>query len=140
MISLRYLPIVCLLLLCGCGGGRGFVTVSGTVRYNGKPLPGAYVSFSSEDPGIRASTGTADSSGRYQLTTFQANDGARPGKYRVTVRYEAEPEGPRLAADDINYKRGKLVTPPKYSDPEKSGLTAEVIAEKDNTFDFDLID
>ncbi len=140
MRSLRYLPIVCLLLLCGCGGGRGLVPVSGTVRYNGKPLPNVYVSFSPDDPGIRAATGTADGTGRYQLTTFQANDGVRPGKYRVAVRYESEPEGPRLAADDINYKRGKLITPLKYTDPEKSGLTAEVVAGKDNVFDFDLTD
>lgn len=141
MRTLGYLLLVVLIpLLSSCGNNNGLATVTGTVRYNGKPLPNAYIAFSPMENGLRSAGATTDSEGRYNLTTFQSNDGAPVGKHRVIIRAEELPEGPRLAADDINYKRGKLLTPPRYSDPELSGLTADVIAKKKNVIDFNLTD
>jgi len=141
MRTLRFLFVACVIpVLCSCGNNNGLATVTGTVRYKGKPLTNAYIAFVPDESGVRSASATTDSEGRYYLTTFQSNDGAPIGKHRVVIRAEEEPEGPRLAADDINYKRGKLLTPARYSDPELSGLTAEVIAKKKNVIDFDLTD
>jgi hypothetical protein len=138
---LRWLPFYVTPLLSGCSGDdRGLAPVSGTVRLNGKPLANAYVSFWPEENGVRAASGTTDANGHYRLTTFQPYDGARVGKHRVAVRAEEVPEGPPKAADDITAKRGKLLTPPRYSVPDTSGLSAEVIAKKDNVIDLDLTD
>jgi len=115
-------------------------TVSGTIKYNGKPLANAYVGFSPDEPGLRAASGTTDSNGYYRLTTFEGNDGAMVGKHHVMVRAEEIPEGPPKAADDITYKRGKLLTPQKYSNTDTSGLTADVVARKNNVINFDLTD
>jgi len=114
--------------------------VSGTVRYNGKPLANAYVSFSPDEPGLRAASGSTDANGHYRLTTFDGYDGAMVGKHRVMIRAEEMPVGPHKAADDITFKRGKLLTPLRYSNADTSGLTAEVVARKNNVIDFDLTD
>ena len=137
----RYMPIISLiLLLSGCGDdGRGLAPVSGTVRYKGKPLANAYITFVPDEDAVRSASATTDQNGHYRLTTFDANDGARIGKHRVSVRAEEQPEGPPLAADDINRKRGKLLTPVEYTNVETSGLTAEV-AKKNNVIDFNLKD
>jgi hypothetical protein len=141
MRSRRISPLCLVALLTGCGGDdRRLAPVSGTVRYNGKALAGAYVAFWPEETGVRAASGTTDENGHYRLTTFQSYDGARVGKHRVVVRAEEIPEGPPKAADDITAKRGKLLTPARYSNHETSGLTAEVAAKKDNVIDFDLSD
>lgn len=136
---------LCLLACCfavaGCGDSSAprLAQVTGTVTYQGKPLAGAYVSFAPEEPGQRAASGSTDASGKYRLTTFTNFDGAVLGKHRVMIRGEEPPDDPNKAADDITLKRGKLLTPRKYTDPATSGLTAEV-ADKSNVFDFTLTD
>ena len=131
--------VVGLLAVTGCGPSGRLAPVSGTVRYKGQPLPGAYVGFLPEANGERIATGTTDSGGRYRLTTFQNHDGAVLGRHQVVVRAEAQPAGPPRAADDITLKPGKLLTPPRYSAAATSGLNA-VVAAKTNVFDFDLTD
>src|SRR5690349_816330 len=122
--SWRLLLAGCLLLLAvGCEDSR-MVPVSGTVRYKGEPLPNAYVAFWPEEKGVRAATGSTDANGHYQLTTFKRYDGAFIGEYRIMIRAEEVPEGPPKAADDITFKRGKLLTPQHYSNAQTSGLTA----------------
>jgi hypothetical protein len=142
MRFLRRLPALALVLLpIGCrDDGRGLAPVSGTVTYNGKPLPHAYLGFWPEEKGVRAASATTDKEGRYRLSTFQPHDGARVGAHRVVVRAEELPEGPPKAADDITAKRGRLLTPARYSSPETSGLTATVVARKNNVIDFQLTD
>jgi hypothetical protein len=138
----RFLPALFLVApIVGCGGDPRVATVSGTVTYKGKPLPNAYVAFWPEKQGERAATGSTDANGRYRLTTYQAYDGAVIGKHGVMIRAEEVQvaEGPPKAADDITLKRGKLLTPPRYSNAVTSGLTA-LVAPKNNVIDFDLQD
>ncbi len=124
--------------ILGCGGeDNGIAPVSGTVFFKGKPLPNATVNFSPKGENSRGATGTTDKDGKYRLTSFQINDGAKIGKYSVTIRAEEGGDGALKAKDDIDYARGKLVTPKKYSDSASSGLTAE-IAKKNNIIDFQL--
>ena len=126
---------------CGCGEGDSrLAPVSGTIRYNGKPLANAYVGFWPEEKGVRAASGSTDANGFYRLTTFEASDGATIGQHRVMVRAEEKADGPPMPADDINFKRGKLLTAARYSNGDTSGLTAEVIARKNNVIDFNLSD
>lgn len=132
---------IVLLLFAGCSpkSGPRIAPVSGTVTYNGKPLPGAYVGFTPENPGDLQAQGSTDANGRYRLTTFSNYDGAIVGKHVVNIRAEEPPDDPTKAADDITLKRGKLLTPRKYQDPRTSGLSAEVLDQK-NVFDFHLTD
>lgn len=80
------------LLQVGCSGDRPkLALVTGVVTYNGAPVSGASVSFSS-DVAPRNAVGTTDASGKYQLTTYEANDGAILGDYKVTV-FKADSTG-----------------------------------------------
>jgi hypothetical protein len=144
--------------LAGCGsGGEGAgqrentVAVSGVVTFNNAPVEGATVTFS---PGAgstsKAAFGVTNADGKYQLTTYAANDGAIPGSYSVTIAKQVT-EG--RAPDPVNeedYKppeetEGKAppvssvtLLPPKYASPTSSGLKAEVKSDGAQTFDFPL--
>jgi hypothetical protein len=139
------------LLVPGCsddGIGKRYA-VSGMVTYQGKPLEQGTITFEPEDPKGRIATGSL-SAGRYSLTTLKPDDGALPGKYRVTITSTdveaalandpaakaAEDPQKRAAAA---YKAAKHLIPPKYQLAETSKLTAEVQTHS-NTFDFPLTD
>lgn len=104
--------------------------VTGMVTFNGAPLANAAVTFISERS--RAATGVTDEQGRYVLTTFEENDGASPGQYRVTIATRTAPT-PQKASD------AQATVPAKYSDPQRSALTVVVVDGK-NEFDFALSD
>jgi len=125
------LSVATLLAAAGCGSGRPTtIPVTGVVTLDGKPIAGASVMFEPEAGG-RPATGTTDSSGKFTLKTFEAGDGALPGKHRISVSksemtgVQADKEGLSGPADpggpkEINY------IPKKYANPKTSGLTAEV--------------
>ena len=106
--------LVAVALLCTVGCGPSNVPplglVTGTVTFNGKPLPNAEVSFNPQ--GGRMSFGATDSDGAYKLVYIQTQEvyGALPGPHRVAIGVLSE-NGPKL--------------PSCYSGPE-SILTADV--------------
>ena len=150
----------------GCGDSSGLgrrYPVSGSVTYNGTPLEHGTISFAPADGTGRAAGGTI-TDGRYSLTTHDSDDGALPGKYRVSVvakladpskvdlKIKKSREGRETEAEKqamaIVYPQkvaaraaaaAKNLIPPKYSSPETSGLTFEV-KEQTNTADFPLKD
>ena len=76
-----------LLVMTSCGTDDGFgkrYSVSGTVTYNGKPLEKGEISFVPDDPTGVGATGTIEN-GSYTLSTGGNKDGARAGKYKVTI-------------------------------------------------------
>ena len=83
---------LCCLFAIGCGsdGKPRRVPVTGTVTYNGKPLPGGDVVFVPADTsnGFRA-RGKANERGQFTLTTFDDGDGGMPGEYKVTAGFGA---------------------------------------------------
>lgn len=132
--------------LSGCGGGEpGLARVSGTVTYKGKPVTPGEVFFTPEEPGKRGAKGILDSSGRFTLTTFENGDGAYSGKHKVSVISQG-PDKPvppkmkdRMMPEDMQGS-GDLLVPRKYVSSQTSGLNADVVEGKSNSFDFDLQD
>jgi hypothetical protein len=96
--------------------------VTGRVTHKGKPVANAIVMFLPQS-GVGAGGATTDD-GTYELTSKALGDGARIGACKVAV----------LAADPVNRPLG---IPAKYTDPERSGLTADV-QKGSNVFDFDI--
>jgi hypothetical protein len=100
-LTLIVLPLLAGTLLAGCGGGRKTVPVSGVITLEGAPLAGAQVTFHPMASDGRMAIGISDSNGRFSLTTYKPNDGALPGRYRITVALglNETPADAKLAAD-----------------------------------------
>ncbi len=144
----------------GCGGGgtdRPVVTpVQGTVTFKGSPVEGATVSFFNEKS-PRSATGVTDSSGKFQLTTFDTNDGAVAGEHVVTIsKIEAKADAmmsPGMSKEQMMEKMNaqtekmkgnlketvaKSTLPGKYANVKTSGLTKTVAENVANDFKFEL--
>jgi hypothetical protein len=128
---MRTFPFVLLaaLISVGCSRGPKLVSASGTVEYQGKPVPGANVVFVPDAEGQPA-TGTTDDQGRFTLTT-SGSPGARLGSYKVTVRAVkairkiSDEEFLHMTPEQANALHESL-TPQKYANVITSGLTATV--------------
>jgi len=115
-------------------GDRGkqqpMAKVTGRVTLNGQPLANAAVTFVPETG--RPAMGVTDEEGRYVVTTFEKNDGALPGQYRVTIAAQA-------ARTPKNGNNVQATVPKAYSDPQTSALTVEVVQGR-NDFQLELSD
>lgn len=118
-------------LLTGCGASQDVAChpVRGQVQQAGKALAEALVVFHPlETPRVPFPKPQAhtDAQGRFELTTFESGDGAPVGNYAITVELRA----PRRLGEEI-VRDGPSVLPARYSQPDKSKLTAQV-AEGEN--------
>jgi hypothetical protein len=126
MIS-RYLSVGLLSLLMlgvlGCGsGGEKVYKVSGTVKFaDGTPLTQGTVMFVKE--GFQTQ-GNIDEKGNYALSTYNRNDGAPLGEYKIYLTGEAEGIAPDY----------KPLVAKKFLNAGTSGLILEVKAQS-NTYD-----
>ena len=144
-VVVGYLLLVFVLVGCGGKGRPRLVKVTGKVTLDGKPVEGAQVAFQfvadAKAKYQRPSRGMTNSSGEFTLGTYAGDDGAPVGKYKVGIlkkdivgklpeNYNSEMEG-KL---NLTYK---WITPKSVSDPESSGLTAEITSSglKPDTFD-----
>jgi hypothetical protein len=112
---------------CGKNGGRVKVyPVQGKVLAHGTPAEGALVLFylasnDSTKPRMPIPNATTDSEGVFKLTSYQNNDGAPEGEYKVSIVWpEAAPTGAHEAASPRDRLAGR------YSNPQKSNLSAKV--------------
>lgn len=139
--------LVCLVALVPCVGcdtgpkasydRLNLVNASGTIKLDGKPLPGAVVSF--DDPSDDTfSYGLTDSSGRFQLQIDSVMKGVKPGGKVVRISttrrilgLNSKDEG---GGDDSSERPTEQV-PEKYN--KKSKLVVEVTPDK-TSYDFDL--
>lgn len=120
-----------LITLVGCGGPYD-ATVSGTVKFNGAPVPRGTVSFKPQSTGADA-FGQINADGTYLLRTGR-EEGLKSGPYTVSVAAnETPPPNPKGGPPPM----GKPITPEWYRDPATSGLTFTV-APGDNTIDLEL--
>lgn len=136
----RLVSILIIASLPGCGpSGPQPVEVTGKVTYNGEPAQ-AMVTFVPDGGGEieRPAKGETDEAGRFALSTLAANDGAFPGRYRVSV-LPAEP--PPMPGPDGSFPSWyKSPFPRKYGNPATSDFTAEVKEGAENDFTFALTD
>jgi hypothetical protein len=106
------------------------VPVHGVVRYNGKPLDAARVTFAHAATGVSA-YGVTDAEGKFTLTSFEPGDGAPPGKYQVAVSKAQETVhrpangGPPVFRPG-GAPRPHWLIPPRYANLATSKLTADV--------------
>ncbi|HEV3236940.1 MAG TPA: hypothetical protein VGZ25_08120 [Gemmataceae bacterium] len=101
---------VAILTAAGCGGSGNVTKVEGIVTLDGKPLPGATVSFVPVKEGGKPAFGRTDNDGTFRLTTFRTDDGAQPGEYQVVVVVEEVDE--KLVGRD----------PHTFTDEEKKAM------------------
>jgi len=141
----------------GCnGGGSGAdadrparTPVSGKVTHNGDPVEGATVVLSPTAQGGKPASGLTDASGMYTLRTFETDDGAIAGEYKVTVTKLKVSASSTVSEDDHNYDHEAAddeagpehLLPEKYSSAASTDLTATIPAEGEVTdLNFDLVD
>jgi len=149
MIGLCYL--LSGLVFAGCSHSMASnrprtVPVNGVVNFKGAPVAGATVTFMAIGRGGRGATAITNSSGHFELTTFEPRDGAIPGNYRVKIAKTVTVEMPSAEKVDPYKAMGmpplphveKDLLPKKYKQDTTSGLTAEVRASGENVFKFDL--
>jgi len=101
----------------GCGGPGA--SVEGVVTLDGRPLPGARITFHPDAAGPVA-YGLSLADGSYRLKTGAKLNGLEPGGYRVTVFTMEVVEG-------AEEKAGPLLTPAAYGDPAKTPLLCPVV-------------
>ncbi len=141
----------------GCGQREAvkLFPVSGKVTFRGEPAANALVVFHDKRPrdelrNLPIPRARTDDDGSFRLSSYETNDGAPAGEYRVTVILpesalpSAEAAPPRDATNSTDNARAEeLVIDPeaagnprdrledRYSDPETSGLEA-LVAEHEN--------
>jgi hypothetical protein len=153
--TLGFVPL--LFLLSGCGGDAAVggqdrqpvSPVSGTVKHNGTPVADAVVIFSPKG-NFPEARGTTDSAGKYQLTTYDPNDGAAAGDYLVMV-VKVSPVAPAPVMHDPNFDPDKAakptaeapaasrsLIPTKYASLKTTDLKATVKADGSNEIPLEL--
>jgi hypothetical protein len=132
--------------IAGCGKkGPQRAPVIGTIRYEGRPVAGATVTFVPVDRLMRPASAMTDNEGRYRLQTIGMGPGAIVGQHQVgVVLREPSPAvtssgGSNPILEMQNRPLGRPLLPIQYFTPEDSGLTADVADVPENQFDFDLL-
>ncbi len=146
-----------LVTLSGCAGGGAEgeadrparTPASGKVTYGGDPVEGATVVLSPTSQDGKPATGLTDASGMFTLRTFETDDGAIAGEYKVTVTKLKTSASSTVSEDDPNYDpeaaddsdEPEHLIPEKYSSAETTDLKATIPADGEVTdLNFDLVD
>jgi len=151
---------ICLLSVfhAGCSGAPAkpaVYPVTGVVTQAGRPVEGARVLFVPDDQKLQPASAITDKDGKYSVTTFEQNDGAQPGSYKIKVlKYEGGAPPPPAGGDEkrfISYEEEqkaykeeskpapapKNVLPKKYEYEDRSGL-AHTVPTAPSTFDIKI--
>jgi hypothetical protein len=130
----RYPVALVLIALCvGCGDSDRLPTapVTGTVLYNGDPLPQGSLLFVPEGGGPSAQ-GKIEPDGSFTMGTYTESDGAILGKHKVIITAMTAAGGSGLPEDAVDAVTGAVsMIPDRYGDLEKSGLTIQVKEENE---------
>lgn len=142
--------------ILGCSGSDDpkLIPAGGVVNYQGRPLPGAKVTFIPESKGGVAMA-TTDSQGKFTLKTGM-DSGIAAGPCSVTVTMmEASSESGlsnKMTPEDMQMlamqgkleaelaKQEKSLIPKKYAKADSSGLNFEVKSGSENQFTINLED
>lgn len=120
---LRFLCVVGIALLAGCGGRSGPATVnaSGVVTLDGVGVAKAQVVFL-DDAAQYPASATTDEQGNFSLKTNGEFDGAVPGNYKVQVS-KTLLSGNEDGGAEVTISHG---LPKKYASVVTSGMTFTV--------------
>ena len=123
------------LFVClGCQQGPDYTgKVHGTVTLDGKPLSSGNVISTPTAEG-RGATGAIQSDGTFVLKTIGQEDGVAPGAHRLVVLALEESDE---ANTNPEADRRPLI-PARYSDPNRSGLTLDVVAGESHEIELKL--
>lgn len=147
----RFLMLVglCFIAMLGCQrqpdkwqqNRRPTFPVGGAVVFEGSPVAGATVIFRSREHALSA-TALTSADGRFQLGTYDPQDGAPAGDYGVIIYKTTEHQPPRPPDLHPQADSPPLVVthhlPARYRDIRTSGFTAAVSSKKPNEFRFEL--
>ncbi len=124
------LPALAFLLAAGgCGepGPERVATypVEGSVTFQGKPIPGAFVALHPKQPlvDVPPPRASVSADGALTISTFNGGDGAPAGEYVVTVEWY------KPIKSGLDVVAGPNVLPRKYASPKTSDLTVTIAAD-----------
>ncbi len=111
-------------LLAGCGGSDGppLGEVTGRVTLDGKPLPGAVLTFIAQSAKGSPSYGGTDHEGRYTLMFTNTKTGAMVGDHVVEIETTkvSAAEAKELVAQGLPAPAPYVPIPKKYGSREPS--------------------
>jgi hypothetical protein len=112
--------------------------VTGVVLHDDKPVEGATVMFIPQGHSSAAAALT-DANGQFKLQTFEENDGAVPGNYKVTVRKITRGAAAAGSDDAPSPPGGETwLLPKKYGDAGTTDLTVTVKESGENNVELKL--
>ncbi|NOX55775.1 MAG: DUF4198 domain-containing protein [Planctomycetes bacterium] len=125
-------------VLPGCAGGPATVEVSGTVTFDGKPIPDGQITFHPAQGTGRSYSGKIEN-GKF---SFQCEPGAK--KVEITATREVKADASKLSPEEqvqLEEEGAEGTVPEQYIPARyntQTELTAEVKESGDNTFEFNL--
>src|SRR6516225_7282215 len=128
-----------MLVLNGCSSEPNRYEAGGTVTLDSKPVENAMLVFVPDDATGVAGLAQTDKDGKFKITSI-GKPGLPAGKYSVSIKATTGGGfGGGTTADEKKEKMMDMmmngpkdlvdVIPPLYSDPQKSGLRAEVTSD-----------
>lgn len=142
-------PLAAIIVLSGCGEGGDKWTearpetfpTAGTVTFKDQPVEGATVVFTPVGH-ENGAVGLTDAEGRFELRTFEPNDGAVAGDYKVAIRKvevisSGADEPPATPDPTPEPLKERSLLPERYGNAASSGLT-KTVEEGENQFAFEL--
>ena len=147
--ALVLVAVFCLLVFGGCSQGPPTAEVSGSVKFQGKPLSAGRVSLLSDDGRVEWSVIKDGQYSTKQAPTGTIKVGIEPGGMINSLA--ANPKFKRMggmmkSAEEQGHKVGSVTNPDKeavkipskYLDPQKSGFSFEVKPGEKKTFNIDI--
>ena len=143
----RFVMAVAYATVAGSGCGRSgvpagpprlpTVAAAGVLTVRGQPVAGATVVMHHAE-GRASAIGTTDAEGRFTLTTYQKDDGAPAGHYRVTVAKNDTTEVEPGVLAPLSAEPTRPTIPLSYGNPDTSGLTCEIPPDGNTEIRVDL--
>lgn len=121
MLRFALLFFACVCIGCGPADGIERVPITGLLTVQGKPLPGATLSFTpvGETAGPGA-IGRSDAEGKFEvISSRERHEGIPPGEYTVRVSLFVMPDGTPLPPEvpQADAPRSRQSVPPPFSSP-----------------------
>ncbi len=126
LTGIGLLALVLGISLCGCGGDSGptLVQLSGTILFEGHPIPPGTLTFIPKEGKGPTATGTISDAGHFTVSTHRPGDGIVPGEYRIRVESWETP--PTMGGPPA-----KSAVPAKYTNINTTDLTLAVPNERE---------